>query len=44
LHQAEAIANSNPLTTVSGNVKDLLPFTPAHIVIGHAIQAIPDYW
>jgi len=42
LCNAEAIVNSRPLTTVSDDLRDPLPITPAHLVLGRALQQIPD--
>jgi Family of unknown function (DUF5641) len=42
LCQAEAVVNGRPLTTVSNDTKDPLPLTPAHLVLGRALQIIPD--
>ncbi len=42
LCQAEAAVNSRPLTTVSDDVGDELPITPAHLIIGKKLLSLPD--
>jgi len=42
LCNAEMIVNSRPLTSVSDDINDPLPITPAHLVLGRALQQIPD--
>jgi hypothetical protein len=42
LCNAEAVINSRPLTTVSGDPDDPLPVTPAHLSLGRALMQLPD--
>lgn len=39
---AESLINSRPLTVVSEDIKDALPITPAHLLLGRGLQTIPD--
>ena len=40
LVKIEAIINSRPLTTVSNDVKDDMPITPAHLAIGRSLVSL----
>jgi hypothetical protein len=42
LKQAEAVVNSRPLTVLSEDINDPLPITPAHLLWGRSLEAIPD--
>ena len=42
LVKIKAIINSRPLTTVSDDVKDDTPVTPAHLAIGRSLVSLPD--
>ncbi|CAB4006026.1 Tyrosine- phosphatase Lar [Paramuricea clavata] len=42
LVKIEAVINSRPLTTVSDNVNDDTPITPAHLAIGRSLVNLPD--
>ena len=42
LTRIEAVINSRPLTTVSDDVRDLLPITPAHLALGRSLYSLPD--
>ena len=42
LTRIEVVINSRPLTTVSDDVKDLTPITPAHLAIGRSLISLPD--
>ncbi|XP_074107206.1 uncharacterized protein LOC141532652 [Cotesia typhae] len=42
LHQVEAILNSRPLEPLSQDPQDLSSLTPGHLLIGHALNAIPE--
>ena len=42
LVKIEAIINSRPLTTVSDDVKDDTPVTPAHLAIGRSLVSLLD--
>ena len=42
LVKIKAIINSRPLTTVSDDVKDDTPITPAHLAIGRSLVSLPD--
>lgn len=39
----EAVINSRPLTTVSDDIRDLTPITPAHLAIGRSLFSLPDF-
>ena len=38
----ETVINSSPLTTVSDDVRDLTPITPAHLALEGALYSLPD--
>ena len=42
LTRIEAVFNSSPLTTVSDDVRDLTPITPAHLALEGALYSLPD--
>ena len=42
LSRIEAVINSSPLTTVSDDVRDLTPITPAHLALEGALYSLPD--
>ena len=42
LSRIEAVINSSPLTTVSDDVRDLTPITPAHLALERALYSLPD--
>ena len=42
LSRIEAVINSSPLTTVSDDVRDLTPMTPAHLALEGALYSLPD--
>ena len=42
LTRIEAVINSRPLTTVSDDVRDLMPVTPAHLPLGRSLYSFPD--
>ena len=42
LTRIKAVINSRPLTTVSDDVRDLTPITPAHLVTGRSLFSLPD--
>ena len=42
LTRIEAVINSSPLTTVSDDVRDLTPITPAHLALEGALYSLPD--
>ena len=42
LNKMEAIVNSPPLTAPSNNPKDFPALTPAHLLIGRPLLAVPD--
>lgn len=43
LTRIEAVINSRPLTTVSDDIRDLTPITPAHLAIGRSLFSVPDF-
>ncbi|XP_072392248.1 uncharacterized protein [Diabrotica undecimpunctata] len=42
LTQIEGVLNSRPLSALSSNPSDLLPLTPAHFLIGRAMDSVPE--
>lgn len=42
LTRIEAVINTRPLTTVSDDVRDLTPITPAHLALGIPLFDLPD--
>ena len=42
LIRIEAVINSRRLTTVSDDIRDLTPITPAHLVLGRFLFSSPD--
>ncbi|XP_029209924.2 uncharacterized protein LOC114973693 [Acropora millepora] len=42
LTRIEAVINSRPLTTVSDDIRDLTPITPAHLALGRSLFSLPD--
>jgi len=42
LTRIEAVINTRPLTTVSDDVRDLTPITPAHLALGRSLFDLPD--
>ena len=42
MNQIEAVMNSRPLTAPSNNPNDFPALTPAHLLIGHPLLAVPD--
>ena len=42
LTRIETVINSSPLTTVSDDVRDLTPITPAHLALEGALYSLPD--
>ena len=42
LTRIEADINSRPLTTVSDDIRDLTPITPAHLALGRSLFSLPD--
>ena len=42
LTRIEAVINSRQLTTVSDDVRDLTPITPAHLALEGALYSLPD--
>ena len=42
LTRIEAVINSRPLTTVSYDVRNLTPITPAHLALGRPLFSLPD--
>lgn len=42
LTEIEAMINSRPLTDISADKKDASPLTPAHLLVGHNLQIMPD--
>ena len=42
LIKIEAVINSRPLTTVSDDVRDLMPITPAHLALGRSLYSLPE--
>ncbi|XP_072395197.1 uncharacterized protein [Diabrotica undecimpunctata] len=42
LTQIEGVLNSRPLSALSSNPSDLLPLTPAHFLIGRAMDFVPE--
>ncbi|PFX31375.1 hypothetical protein AWC38_SpisGene3829 [Stylophora pistillata] len=43
LTRIEAVINSRPLTTVSYDIRDLTPMTPAHLAIERSLFSLPDF-
>ena len=42
LTRIEAVINSRPLTTVSDDIRDLTPITPAHLALDRSLFSLPD--
>ncbi|XP_072392211.1 uncharacterized protein [Diabrotica undecimpunctata] len=42
LTQIEGVLNSRHLSALSSNTSDLLPLTPAHFLIGRAMDSVPE--
>ena len=42
LTRIEAVINLRPLTTVSDDIRDLTPITPAHLEVGRFLFSLPD--
>jgi len=42
LTRIEAVINTRPLTTVSNDVRDLTPITPAHLALGRSLFDLSD--
>ena len=42
LTRIEAVINLRPLTTVSDDIRDLTPITPAHLAVGRSLLSLPD--
>lgn len=42
LTRIEAVINSRPLTTVSDDIRDLTPITPAHLALCRSLFSLPD--
>jgi len=43
LTRIEAVINTRPLTTVSDDVRDPTPITPAHPALGRSLFDLPDF-
>lgn len=41
LTRIEAVINSRPLTTVSDDIRDLTPITPAHLALRRSLFSLP---
>jgi len=42
LTRIEAVINIRPITTVSDDVRDPTPLTPAHLALGRSMFHLPD--
>ena len=42
LTRIKAVINLRPLTTVSDDIRDLTPITPAHLALGRSLFSVPD--